>query len=295
MLEERLCPAHEVGMAGQMQADIEAPLRPTVGLFDSGVGGLSVLRALRREMPGADYVYFGDTARLPYGKRSPETIIGYSLQASRFLISCGADALVIACNTASSVAQGALRQAFPNTQVAGVVEAGARAAADVSHTGRIAILGTECTVHSGAYERAITRHRPSAVVQAMACPFLVSLAEEGWTDCDVAFMAVKRYLTPLLKRFGSGKPDCIVLGCTHFSRFCSVIRSLVGPDVKLIDPADHLAAELKTTFQLSTTDNAGSVAFHATDALLRFSRVGSRFLGNEISRDHLERVELDNL
>ncbi len=273
-------------------------VRPRIGLFDSGVGGLSVLRALRRELPEADYIYVGDTARLPYGKRSPHTIIKYSLQASQFLSNHDTDAIVIACNTASSVALSTVQRKFTNTLVKGVVEAGAQAAAAQSAQGRIAMIGTECTVASKAYEAAITAHIPWAEIHSLACPFLVSLAEEGWTDCEVALMTVRKYLTPLLNRFGEQKPDCLILGCTHFSRFSPIIRQLVGSEMILIDPANSLAKEVCDTFHGTASNRPkgpGSVSFHATDSLQRFARVGGYFLGNDIPPNSLKRVELDNL
>lgn len=271
--------------------------RPRIGLFDSGVGGLSVLRALQQELPGADYIYLGDTARLPYGQRSPETIVDYSMQASNFLHGAGVESIVIACNTASSVALGALQQAFTDTFVRGVVEAGAQAAADATQSGCIAVMGTQCTVESGAYEKAITRLIPDAQISGRACPFLVSLAEEGWTDCDIARLAIKKYLVPLFTELAADQPDCIILGCTHFSRFSSVIRELVGPGVTLIDPAHSMAQELSGHLDMRTwgQPEMGSVIFFATDALHRFASVGEIFLGSAIPMDSLERVDLDNL
>ena len=242
-------------------------------------------------------MYFGDTARLPYGKRSKQTVIQYSLQAARFLHSHNVQAIVIACNTASSVALNAVQLFLPHTTIRGVVEAGARVATAASASGRIAVIGTERTVASKAYEVAITRLNPDAMVRTKACPFLVSLAEEGWTDNAVACMSIRKYLEPLFNEFGDRKPDCIILGCTHFSRFSNAIRQMVGPDVRLIDPADGVACEIKALFPIPSLakNNEDSVTFHATDALQRFSRVGSFFLGEDIPAKSLQRVNLDNL
>ncbi|WP_319471383.1 glutamate racemase [uncultured Pseudodesulfovibrio sp.] len=270
---------------------------PCIGLFDSGVGGLSVLRALQHEIPWADYIYCGDTARLPYGKRKPETIVEYSMQASRFLIESGAESIVIACNTASSVALNAVQQAFPETMVRGVVEAGARAATNATRSGKIAVIGTECTVASQAYDKAITRLAPGTKVRSYACPFLVSLAEEGWTDCDIATLAARKYLEPLFAKFAPHKADCLVLGCTHFSKFANVIQDIVGPEVALIDPADCLAKELAPNFRLPAEEKShrtGTASFHATDAPLRFARVGELFLETPIPRESLKQITLDN-
>jgi glutamate racemase len=268
-----------------------------IGLFDSGVGGLSVLRALRQAIPSAEYVYLGDTARLPYGQRSPETIIEYSMQASRFLCDEGVDAIVIACNTASSVALTTVQQAFTDIRIHGVVEAGSRAAIAASPAARIAVIGTNCTVDSRAYEKAIIRLAPHAEVHARACPFLVALAEEGWTDCDIALMAVRQYLEPLMDMFAPGGPDSIILGCTHFSRFADVIRQLLPAKNAIIDPADTLAQYLakSITGKLLGKKQTTPVSFYATDALQRFSSVGELFLGNSIPLESLERVDLDNI
>jgi len=271
--------------------------RPCIGLFDSGVGGLSVLRALQREMPGLDYVYCGDTARLPYGKRKPETIVEYSLQASRFLIESGVDIIVIACNTASSVALSAIQQTYPDTLVKGVVKAGAQAATRATRSGNIAVIGTECTVESKAYETAINKLVPTAEVQAQACPFLVSLAEEGWTNGDIAHSVVQKYLDPLFANFAKHKPDTLILGCTHFSQFSSVINDVIGNEVKLIDPANYLAQELSSHLTLQTSEahkTTGHTRFHATDAPNRFARVGELFLDNPIPFASLQLVTLDN-
>lgn len=273
------------------------PGTPRVGLFDSGVGGLSVLRALQREMPWLDYIYCGDTARLPYGKRKPETIVQYSMQASRFLVESGVDVIIIACNTASSVALGAMQSAFPNVLIQGVVEAGAQAAMDATQTGRIAVIGTECTVASKAYEKAIARRNPTVTVHSHACPFLVSLAEEGWTECDIAASVVRKYLEPLFETFTPHKPDTLILGCTHFSRFKSVIQKMAGPEVTLVDPADQLASEqalLQPKPDQGIRNRIGTTTFHATDALHRFARVGELFLDSRIPLDSLQRVTLDN-
>jgi glutamate racemase len=292
----------------QIHTDVVRPYEPRrsaslsrrhayrIGLFDSGVGGLSVLRALQRAIPSAEYVYLGDTARLPYGPRSPETIVEYSMQASQFLCEAGVDAIVIACNTASSVALASVRRAFADIRVHGVVEAGSRAAVAASPAARIAVVGTSCTVDSRAYEKAIIRLAPHAEVHARACPFLVALAEEGWTDCDVALMAVRQYLEPLMEMFAPGGPDSIVLGCTHFSRFKAIIRQLLPAKTAIIDPADTLAQYLAKSMSgnLRGKKPTTPVSFYATDALQRFSRVGELFLGNSIPLESLERVDLDN-
>ncbi|SDK30549.1 glutamate racemase [Maridesulfovibrio ferrireducens] len=273
------------------------PNRPTIGLFDSGVGGLSVLKELVNQLPEFNYIYLGDTARLPYGNRSPETIIDFSMQAARFLISQEAESVVIACNTASSVALHTVKDSFPGVSVTGMVVAGARAAVSKSRGGSIAVIGTTCTVTAKAYERAVAALDATIEVKSAACPFLVLLAEEGWTDDEIAYMSVKRYISPLLESFGGIMPDSLILGCTHFTQFKELIQKIVGPQTVLIDPAESLAVELKGLFKIPdphAPDDKGTISFYATDALSRFARVGGKFLGTDISAESVGRVNLDN-
>ena len=195
-----------------------------IGVFDSGMGGLTVLAALRSRMPGEDFLYLGDTARLPYGTKSGDTVARYALQAAEALVARGIKALVVACNTASSVALPALRARFPGLPVIGVVDPGAEAAVRATRTGHIAVIATEGTVRGGAYQVAIERLMPGAQVRSAACQVFVALAEEGWTEGPVADAAAESYLRPLLA-WSAGEAasaDVLVLGCTHFPR-------LIGP------------------------------------------------------------------
>lgn len=185
-----------------------------IGLFDSGVGGLTVLDAMRRLMPGEDYLFLGDTARVPYGAKSQKTIVRYSLQAAAKLIGQRIKLLVIACNTATAAALPALRETWPDMPIIGVIEPGSRAACEASPSGDIAVIATESTIRSGAYAEAILRRRPEAQVRSLACPLFVPLAEEGWFDGPIAEGVVSRYLEPLFEK--SPAPDCLVLGCTHY-------------------------------------------------------------------------------
>ncbi len=215
-----------------------------IGVFDSGVGGLTVLRALVAQLPQERFVYLGDTARLPYGTKSAETVVRYALQAAEALVSRGVKALVVACNTASSVALPAMSQRFADLPVIGVVEPGAEAAVAASASGRIAVIGTEATVREGAYQRAIVARRPDAQVLAVSCQLFVALAEEGWTEDAVAQAAARRYLTPLFGERGAdahaARPDTLVLGCTHFPMLRAVIRAVVGDRIAIVDSAaDH--------------------------------------------------------
>ncbi len=262
-----------------------------IGVFDSGVGGLTVLRALRQALPDESFLYLGDTARLPYGTKSPETIVRYARQAARVLVDRGIKLLVVACNTASAVALEDLRATFPQLGVVGVVEPGARAACAASRSGHIAVIGTESTVRGGAYTRAITGLRPDAVVVAQPSPLLVALAEEGWTEGPIATAIARAYLDPLLAGV-----DTLVLGCTHFPLLLVPIREAAGALVTVVDSAATTAATtaemLAGCGMLHHTPPARPMRLMATDNRERFARVGSRFLGIELDPADVELIDL---
>ena len=265
-----------------------------IGVFDSGVGGLTVLRALRRELPNESFVYLGDTARLPYGTKSPDSVLRYSVQASEFLMSRGIKHLVIACNTASSVAVDELRDRFSPMPVIGVVEPGALAGCRASRSGTIGVIATEGTVRGGAYQRCITRLRPEAHVVAKACSLFVALAEEGWTTGPIVEAIAHRYLDEVFAAAPS--MDALVLGCTHFPVLIEAIRSVVSSRVTIVDSAQTTALELATQLQqlnLQTTATTGRVSLLATDGLERFAHVGSVFLGEEFAAADVEIVDLN--
>ena len=259
-----------------------------IGVFDSGVGGLTVLRALRERLPAADFIYLGDTARLPYGTRTAETVERYALQAASVLVESGIAALVVACNTASSVAVEALRAAFAPLPVFGVLEPGAEAAASVSRSGRIGVLATESTVAGGAYARAILRRRGDARVRMRACQLFVALAEEGWTSGPAVEAIVERYVGGWFD--GWRAPDTLLLGCTHFPVLASALRTRCPRDVELVDSASTTAELVART--LTGQSGAGSLRLLATDGVDRFARVGSRFLGQGIRAAEVELVDL---
>jgi len=249
-----------------------------IGIFDSGVGGLTVHRAILETVPGLDTVYLGDTARVPYGTKSASVVTQYSLRNARFLIQQEIELLVVACNTASAVALPALRRELP-IPVLGVVEPGALVAARVSVTGRIGVIGTQGTIASGAYQAAIRAARPDAVVTAQPCALFVPLAEEGWTDPEdeVVRGIVARYLQPLA---GAGI-DTLVLGCTHYPLLKAAIAAQL-PGVTLVDSADTIAAEVRQRFPPSGAQ-VGSHRFYLTDLPERFLGVASRFLGRAVT------------
>ncbi|WP_051260988.1 glutamate racemase [Desulfovibrio inopinatus] len=267
-----------------------------IGVFDSGVGGLTVLRELLRLLPEEDYIYLGDTARLPYGAKSPETVIRYALQSSRHLIDRGVKMLVIACNTATSAALPALEAAYPNIPVVGVVRPGARAACAVNANGRMAVIATEATVRGAAYQKAILELCPDMHVESLACPLFVALAEEGWTEGDVVNAIIAKQLEPLLSRFGDQPPDSLVLGCTHFPVLAKSIIQVVGPNVAVIDSAATTAQEVKhllhTRALYANRTSCGHIGFLATDGPERFARVGSIFLGRTLTPHDVSLVDL---
>ena len=268
-----------------------------VGVFDSGVGGLTVLRALMDALPAEDFLYLGDTARLPYGTKSPESIRRYALQAAGLLKARGVKCLVVACNTASAVALEALAAAFAPVPVLGVLEPGAAAACQATRSGRIAVIATESTVRGGAYQRAIASRLPSAVVSARACPLFVALAEEGWTDGPIVEAVAHRYLDDLFTAAATEqRPDTLVLGCTHFPVVAPTLRTVLGPRVAIVDSAATTAAALAGVLAehglASPTPGSGSLALMATDSAARFARVGSTFLGWTLDPAQVEIVDL---
>jgi glutamate racemase len=263
-----------------------------IAVFDSGVGGLTVFHALERALPGESLVYLGDTARVPYGTKSPDTVVRYSREAARFLGRHEVKLLVVACNTASSVALPSLVDP-PRVPVIGVIEPGARRAVERSRTGRIGVIGTRATVASGAYVEAIHALAPAAQVTSRPCPLFVPLAEEGWTDDDVAERVAERYLAP----FREERVDVLVLGCTHYPLLRDVIARVVGPGVELVDSAEAVAADVRRRLEREPELAAGRAAgrdlhrFYVTDAPEPFQAVAERFLGRSVER--LERVRIE--
>ena len=265
-----------------------------IGLFDSGVGGLTVLDAMQRRMPHEDMLYLGDTARLPYGTKSPDTITRYALQATAKLVEQRVKLLVIACNTASSAALPALRRHFAPLPVIGVVEPGASAAVERSRKGHVAVIATEATIGRGAYQEALQRLRPNIRVTPRACSLLVSLAEEGWLDGQECESIVARYLNPIFT--GQDAPDCLLLGCTHFPLLLAPIRKVLGPAVQIVDSAETTAGcvldELASAGLLRKNNAQGKIRFFTTDDPERFARTGSLFLGASLPIKVVQLVDL---
>lgn len=268
--------------------------RLPIGVFDSGVGGLTVLRALREALPHEDLDYLGDTARLPYGTKSPASISRYAGQATALLQKRGIKLLVVACNTASAVALDALRQQMQPLPVIGVVEPGATAAVAASPGGRHLVLATEATVRYGAYRHAILERDARAQVRELACEMLVALAEEGWTEGRIAEDIVRRYLEPLEEL--EFEPDSIILGCTHFPLLRPAIRQVVGQGTAIVDSASTTAAVAAAMLAehdlLNPQEGPGRLRLMATDGAGRFARVGGRFIGEELDAHDIELVDL---
>jgi len=267
-----------------------------IGVFDSGVGGLTVLKALTDLMPGEDFLYLGDTARLPYGTKSRESVVRYALQSSRRLIDQGVKLLAVACNTASAAALPALEAAYPGVPVVGVIRPGARAACALKASGGMAVIATESTVRNGAYQRAILELCPGMRVEAQACSLFVALAEEGWTGGPLVEQIVEKSLAPLFARFAPSRPDSLVLGCTHFPVLAGAIANVAGPKVTIIDSAVTTAHEVKALLAehglLQSPKRAGQSRFFATDGCERFARVGGVFLGRALDPSDVTLVDL---
>jgi len=253
-----------------------------IGIFDSGVGGLTVLREVQRLLPAEQLIYFGDTARVPYGTKSPATVERYAIEASEFLVSKGVKLLVVACNTASAVALPALKARF-DVPVVGVIEPGARRALKVTRNRHIGVIGTEGTVKSEAYTRALQLLDPAVVVRSAPCPLFVPLAEEGWAEHEVARLAAQEYLAPLV----DARIDTLVLGCTHYPLLKTTLAQILGAEVELVDSAEETAQVVAHQLRgdaLERSGEGGPPDFYVSDVPTRFERVGSHFLGRSLGK-----------
>jgi glutamate racemase len=269
-----------------------------IGIFDSGVGGLTVYKALHERLPNERFVYLGDTARVPYGTKSLATVERYAVENSRFLAAHGIKLLVVACNTASALALPAIRAAI-KVPVIGVIEPGSRAAVEAAQDANIGVIATEATIQSGAYARAITSMRPTGQVMEKACPLFVPLAEEGWANSDVARNVARDYLSEFTKT----SLGALVLGCTHYPILRDVISETVGSGVTLIDSGAATARDVESLLESSALTHEDALTlyqerqlcddldhFYVTDAAERFAKVAERFLGSAPSI--LEAVEI---
>ncbi len=248
-----------------------------IGVFDSGLGGLTVLAQIKQEMPSENLVYFGDTARVPYGTKSPDTVIRYSMEIASFLVSLGVKIIVVACNTASSSAVDELREKLA-VPVIGVIRPGAETAVKTTVNGKIGIIGTAATIASGTYERTIREIMPEARIFSGACPLFVPLAEEGWHDNEVAEKTAQIYLSPI-RNMGI---DTLILGCTHYPVLKGIISKVVGPEVKLVDSAVCASLMVREVLTeaglLSDGCRMPEYRYFVSDESQRFKSVGELFL-----------------
>jgi len=267
----------------------------SIGVFDSGVGGLTVLKSLRERMPAENLLYLGDTARLPYGTKSKRSILRYAIQAAAHMQQRDIKLLVIACNTASATALPDLQQSLSPLPVIGVVEPGARAAVEQCPGGRHLVLATEATVSLQAYARAIRRLDGAATVSELACEMLVALAEEGWQQGAVTEGIIRKYLDPFLAMDDASRPQSIILGCTHFPILRHALRAVVGDAVSIVDSAGTTAAVVENHLRENNALNdsgSGTLQLLATDGARRFARVGGSFLGADLTADDVELIDL---
>jgi glutamate racemase len=256
-----------------------------IGIFDSGVGGLTVFKEIRKRFPFEDIIYFGDTARVPYGPKSRNTVIDYSIQNARFLIQQGAKIIVIACNTSSATALIDLQKLLP-VPVLGVIEPGALSAVKSSGNKHIGVIGTEGTIRSQAYSTAISKLDDSCIIFSKPCPLFVPLAEEGWEDHEVTQLTIKEYLTSLLHK----DIDTLVLGCTHYPILKTSIQKFVGSKITLVDSAQAVTDKLDEILPNRETKEIGKDYFYVSDNEVKFKQIASKILDMEI--DKLIKVKL---
>ncbi|HKP85046.1 MAG TPA: glutamate racemase [Blastocatellia bacterium] len=263
-----------------------------IGIFDSGVGGLTVFRAIERRLPNESLIYLGDTARVPYGTRSLATVERYALEDAAFIHSKKVKAIVIACNTISALAANRLRQEYA-LPVIGVIRPGARRAVEMSRNGYVGVIATEGTISSGAYERAMLSMRSGLEIISRACPLFVPLAEEGWANHPVTRQVAEEYLAEIR----ASRVDTLVLGCTHYPILRPVIEDAMGGQVNFVDSGEAVAEQVATVLQeqglLRATDEPRTEEFYVTDSASRFRRVAELFLGRPL--ETIESVELGNI
>ena len=268
-----------------------------IGVFDSGVGGLTVLKALQETLPHEHFLYLGDTARLPYGMKTPKTISAYAVQATRFLLSQGIKILVIACNTATALALPTLQQQFPDLLIVGVINPGAKAAMQASGNKQIAVIATEATVNSKGYEQALMSLNPSAKVAAWPASLLVALAEEGFFTGAIPRLVVEHYLAPILADKNI-VADTLILGCTHFPVLRLVIEDVVAGRMHLIDSAQAVAEEVRALLAVNPElvrlgQDAARTKFLVTDGVGRFMRIAQIFLNKKPVAEDVALVDLN--
>lgn len=261
-----------------------------VAVFDSGIGGLTVLKEIMEQLPGEDIVYFGDTARIPYGTRSKETVVKYVAQSFNFLMTKNIKSIVVACNTASSLALEEVKEQF-DLPIIGVVEPGAKAAIATTKNNSIGIIGTEGTINSNAYQRKIRKVLPSAEIIGVSCPLFVPIVEEGWENSDVAYVAAQKYLIELKEH----NIDTLVLGCTHYPALRYTIGKVLGDKVILVNPAYETAKVTKNILKeqglLNEKLDGGTYKYYVSDDPDKFKRIGGNIIRKDIGL--VEKVNIE--
>ena len=265
-------------------------MKKPIGIFDSGIGGLTVVKQLMQLLPNEQLIYFGDTARIPYGTKSKRLIEQYAKEDARFLLQYDIKALVVACNTASSLAMDVLLD-YLDIPVIGVVIPGAEAAVELTRNNKIGVIGTIATINSNSYTLQIKKRLAEAKVYGQACPLLVPLVEEGWLEDDVTIMTLKKYLPEMITE----KIDTLILGCTHYPLLENTIQKIMGEQVRLIDSGKETAKAVKKvlieTSLLNQSEKSGPDKFFVSDIPMKFEEIGSRFLGKTL--DNVERVDFE--
>jgi len=260
-----------------------------IGVFDSGIGGLSVVKALRERLGAEDYIYLGDTARVPYGTKTKQTVTRFSFQNVEFLLDWSVKLIVVACNTASALALDSLRERY-DVPIVGVIEPGVRVAVKRAVHGNIGVIGTEATIRSGCYRTAILRLAPDANVVSRACPLFVPLVEEGWLDDPITYRIAKRYLSVFKER----PVDVLILGCTHYPLLSPVIEEVIGPGTLIVDSASSVSVAVEDILRARglkrSAQTAGSCRFFVTDLPEKVSQIGEMFLGIDDLR--IERAQM---
>jgi glutamate racemase len=267
-----------------------------IGIFDSGVGGLTVLRSIRSLLPAEDLLYLGDTARLPYGTKSADSVQRYARQAADFLVNRGIKLLVVACNTASALALDNLREYLAPLPVIGVIAPGAEAAVSQSQTQRHLVLATEATTEHLAYSHEIIRLMPEAIIEELPCSLFVALAEEGWHTGAVAEVVADQYLSSISSRDADQRPDTAILGCTHFPLLTAVIQRALGPEIQIVDSATTTAVAVQQALEqlqlLAEPGRQPRLQMIATDGAARFARIGGAFLGERFAVEDIEIADI---
>lgn len=263
-----------------------------IGIFDSGIGGLTVLQEVVEQFPNEEIIYFGDTARIPYGTKSKEAVIRYSFQCIRFLLSKDVKMIVIACNTASAVALEPALKEF-DIPILGVIEAGAKAAVKGTLNGKVGVIGTTGTINSNAYQKAIRNMSPAAEVIGQACPLFVQIVEDGWEDTEVAMLTAEKYLIDMKEH----DVDTLVLGCTHYPILRYTLRKVLGEDVVLVNPAYETAKEAREILTerklLTERTDMPKVEFFVSDDAEKFRRIGGNMLNRNI--DSVKKIDIEKL